>query len=96
MKHEPSPLSSQRYYYIKWKSHSFRLIIALAIMTNCVVWAFVASLCSHPATAIWLCVGAVFSTFMAVVEYRACDLYHTRYIRALCSGSLIDTNPTNQ
>ena len=96
MKPISEPLSAERYYYMKWKSHCFRLMLALTLLSNCIVWAIVAALYSNPILAIWLCVGAVFATFASVIEYRACDHFHTRYLRALCDWTAINTDHTNQ
>ncbi len=94
MKPIAEPIAAERYYYIKWRSHCFRLLLALAFLSNGIIWAVVAGFYSFPVAAIWFCIAAVFALFVAVVEYRACDLYHTRYLRALCDGSLINPNPT--
>ena len=89
MKPETNIVPAEIHYYIRHRSHSFRFIIALALLSNCIIWAIVAGLYSLPILAIWLCIAAVFFTFVSVVEYKACVLYHTRYKRSL-------SEPTHQ
>lgn len=96
MKHVSSPLPTDVYYWEKWKHHCLKLIIAIAGLTNGIVWSLVAGLCDHPVLAIWLVLLAVFSTFVTVIEYRAACHYHARWLRASFDRPLIDTNHTNQ
>lgn len=79
-----SLVTSEQYYYTKWKHHSLKFILALSLLANAIIWSIVASLYGNTTLAISLVISAVFLLFMAVVEYRACDHFHTRYLRALC------------
>jgi Na+/H+ antiporter NhaA len=76
-------MNSKTYYYAKHRAHALRFIIALAMLSNCIVWALVAGFYTAMTLALWLCIGGVFFLFVSVVEYRACNHYHARYRRSV-------------
>ena len=77
----------KEYYYRRWKHHCFLFLVALTLLTNGSVWAAVFALYALPAAVISCIVAAAFGLFAATIEYRACDHFHTRYLRSLCDGS---------
>ena len=84
MKPETNIVPPECYYREQWRSHSFKFILALALLSNAIIWAIVAGFYSAPVLAIWLVITAVFFLFATVVEYKACEHYHTRYLRSIC------------
>lgn len=90
------PMTAERYYYLKWKHHCFLFILALALMSNGIVWGTVAAFYGQPAICIGCLVFAVFFTFVAVIKHRDCSEAHLRYLRALCDGVNLNPNHTNQ
>jgi hypothetical protein len=97
MKHVKPPIPAEVYYYRLWKTHSLRFILALAVMTASLTWAVVIAVFYSNAT---LCIGLVvvasFSAFVVAIKYRDCGHYHTRYLRALCDPSIINSDHVNQ
>lgn len=75
--------NSQAHYEAQWRSHSLRFIAALAILSNCIVWAIVAAFYGAAWLVIALAFAAVFFTFVAAVKMRDCTNAHDRILRSI-------------
>ena len=92
MKIETNIVPAERYYYEKHRHHSLRFILAATLLSNAIIWAIVAAFYAMPTLVIWLSIAAVFFLFVTVVEYRACDHYHTRHLRSICNPEYPNPN----
>lgn len=90
------PMSAERYYYIKWRTHSLRFILALALLANAIIFALLAAFYGRADVALWLCVVAVFFLFVSVIKAKDATRYHDLHLRALCDGSILNSHHTNQ
>jgi xanthine/uracil permease len=79
-------MKTHQYYYMKWRTHSLRFILALAALSNCIVWAIVAGFYGNAGLAIGLCCGAAFALFVALIQRNEVETYHARYLRSLPTG----------
>jgi hypothetical protein len=83
MKHFPSPLRTQVYYYNKWKSNSMGGILSLVLALVSVFWGTIFAIYySNPWAAIsCFCIG-VFFFFIMAIRFSDASNYYDRYLRS--------------
>lgn len=96
MKHF-APNSFEAYYRARWRAHTVRFIAALAILSNCIVWAIVAAFYGAAWITIMLGFAAVFFLFIARIKLDDCTRAYDRMLHAIIHPEdiLDDTDTTD-
>lgn len=74
---------ASRVYYIKFRAHSVRFIIALVLLSWVIIGSLVAVFYGLTMPAIWLALIAMFLTLVCVVEFKASDAYYDKHLREM-------------
>ena len=96
MKHAPLFIQSDRYHYVKWRMHCARLILALAGLSNAIVWGIVAAFYGSTTIAVWLSGAALVLLALCVVKMRDVNRHHDLYMQALLYHKAMRNRYLNQ
>lgn len=89
MKHTTSITSVTQLYYVIHRMHTARFIFALGLLSVFIIVAVASILWGSFMLTAWLMLGAVFLTVVCVVEYRACDEWHAKYLESVIEAEKI-------
>jgi hypothetical protein len=70
-------------YYLLHRKHAVRFLIAAVLLSWTLIAAILSGYYDALMLCIWLMMASMFLTLVAVVEFRCCEEYHTKYLREL-------------
>ena len=89
MKHTSKITSMTQLYYVIHRMHTARLIFALGLLSVALIVSILSIFWGSFMLTAWLMLGCVFLTVVCVVEYRACDEWHAKYLEAVIEAEKI-------
>lgn len=75
-------MNSEKYYALH-RAHSMRFLIAVTLLSWTLIGGIIAGYYDAMMLCVWLMLASMFLTLVSVVEFKACEDYHLRYLREI-------------
>ena len=95
MKHSTNITSVTQLYYVIHRMHTARFVASLVLLSVALIVSLISIFWGSFMLTAWLMLGCVFLTIVSVIEYRACDEWHAKYLESVIEAEKIKLPPNH-